>query len=911
MEALYKLRIDSPYEILEIEDIKIKSIPNEHGYLYLKCLIDDNINERYSVEASTNDKIKVYEETNDKDEEATIFNGIIQNIITIHDNGVYYLEIEALTSSSELDIEEKSRSFQDVEMSYDELINEILKDYNGYSFTQCMDRPQEIGHPLFQYKETDFEFLKRIASYIGIDIHCDIINKNNMFYFGKPVKKELVLGDDIAYKSHQNIGAYNRARAERQINFSSIEYLYYEVKTKISSETGAVVWFKNVEFYVYSYESEYINGELIYTYRLCRKSAVWQEKIHNRKLKGISLEGEVLEVSGEHVKLHLSIDENQEVSKAAWFRYAPPTGNLMYSMPIVGTSARLYFSNEMCVEPIVTGCVRTNGSSCEQFSDTSNRYFVTESDNHLDMLPGAVNFSRPGLSVNLNDDDGISLNSSSSLYAGAGSIILDAGKVLIIAKDKVTIDKNKQSTLSIENECYTDAIGVVYENGSCREAFEAFTDDEPTAGVVAAFGVAAKALLAGAVAGINATFSSLGGESAITAGDNSSIPLEGEELGKREDVEVYDSKKEYKGEYVKTQAGDDTWILGKAYPNGAGSVFVPEDTSAAIEHRGTFLNHVKTFGWAAFNTVNETIDDIKIAKDYVCAAVSSVFNKDAEYNYLSDIEYLKEDKERINEFCKDKSPYKAAYEADNSIINIAMAVDGIGSIFSAPKNAFKAGEALIGGIKVVGASEAVIDMTKISGIALEGVGSAASSIAGALEAGAGIYNMSGGSSGGIGFDDLDLDNASNKQKGNYGEHKADDNLINNQSLKDAGYDLKSVGREAPQNPNDKIVKGIDGLYENMNPDSNIKYVIDEAKFGSSKLGNTKDGVQMSNDWLTGGNTKKSRILKAVDNDKTLATKITRALEKNQVERVLSKVDSAGKVTTYRLNSEGKIIGEWP
>ena len=519
MEALYKLRIDSPYEILEIEDIKIKSIPNEHGYLYLKCLIDDNINERYSVEASTNDKIKVYEETNDKDEEATIFNGIIQNIITIHDNGVYYLEIEALTSSSELDIEEKSRSFQDVEMSYDELINEILKDYSGYSFTQCMDRPEEIGHPLFQYKETDFEFLKRIASYIGIDIHCDIINKNNMFYFGKPVKKELVLGDDIAYKSHQNIGAYNRARAERQINFSSIEYLYYEVKTKISSETGAVVWFKNVEFYVYSYESEYINGELIYTYRLCRKSAVWQEKIHNRKLKGISLEGEVLEVSGEHVKLHLSIDENQEVSKAAWFRYAPPTGNLMYSMPIVGTSARLYFSNEMCVEPIVTGCVRTNGSTCEQFSDTSNRYFVTESDNHLDMLPGAVNFSRPGLSVNLNDDDGISLNSSSSLYACAGSIILDAGKVLIIAKDKVTIDKNKQSTLSIENECYTDASGVVYENGSSREAFEAFTDDEPTAGVVAAFGVAAKALLAGAVAGINAAFSSLGGESTITAGE--------------------------------------------------------------------------------------------------------------------------------------------------------------------------------------------------------------------------------------------------------------------------------------------------------------------------------------------------------------------------------------------------------
>ncbi len=30
----------------------------------------------------------------------------------------------------------------------------------------------------------------------------------------------------------------------------------------------------------------------------------------------------------------------------------------------------------------------------------------------------------------------------------------------------------------------------------------------------------------------------------------------------------------------------------------------------------------------------------------------------------------------------------------------------------------------------------------------------------------------------------------------------------------------------------------------------IKYVIDEAKFGSSQLGKTKDGPQMSDGWLT-------------------------------------------------------------
>ncbi|KAA0745431.1 cytoplasmic protein [Bacillus sp. AY3-1] len=160
-------------------------------------------------------------------------------------------------------------------------------------------------------------------------------------------------------------------------------------------------------------------------------------------------------------------------------------------------------------------------------------------------------------------------------------------------------------------------------------------------------------------------------------------------------------------------------------------------------------------------------------------------------------------------------------------------------------------------------------------------------------------------------DNFDAKTATNKQKGNYGEIKSSDNLLNNQSLKEAGFDLKPVGKSAPTGINDKIVKGIDGLYENANQNSNIKYVIDEAKFGSSQLGKTKDGRQMSNDWLNGAKTRKSRILKAVDGDAKLASKITKALQDQEVERVLSKVDSSGNVKTFRIDAKGDIIGEWP
>ena len=139
----------------------------------------------------------------------------------------------------------------------------------------------------------------------------------------------------------------------------------------------------------------------------------------------------------------------------------------------------------------------------------------------------------------------------------------------------------------------------------------------------------------------------------------------------------------------------------------------------------------------------------------------------------------------------------------------------------------------------------------------------------------------------------------------------DDNLVNNQSLKDAGFDLKQVGRPAPTSLDDTIVKGIDGLYENQNKDSPIRYVIDEAKFGRSRLGKTEDGKQMSDEWLRGDRTKNKRILNAVDGDKELAEKIIEALDNDQVERVLTKIDADGNVRTYRLNSKGENIGTWP
>ncbi|ASL65763.1 T7SS effector LXG polymorphic toxin [Bacillus cereus] len=80
-----------------------------------------------------------------------------------------------------------------------------------------------------------------------------------------------------------------------------------------------------------------------------------------------------------------------------------------------------------------------------------------------------------------------------------------------------------------------------------------------------------------------------------------------------------------------------------------------------------------------------------------------------------------------------------------------------------------------------------------------------------------------------------------KRKGNYGEMKMDD-FFESQTY-------TRISDDRVITLDQKIVKGIDAVYENSSPPP--KYVIAEAKYNTSKLGKTNDGKQMSEDWILG------------------------------------------------------------
>ena len=133
-----------------------------------------------------------------------------------------------------------------------------------------------------------------------------------------------------------------------------------------------------------------------------------------------------------------------------------------------------------------------------------------------------------------------------------------------------------------------------------------------------------------------------------------------------------------------------------------------------------------------------------------------------------------------------------------------------------------------------------------------------------------------------------------------------------------GYLLVPIGRDAPTGLNDKIVKGIDGVYINRGAAGRESYVINETKYNTAQLGHTKTGgQQMSYTWLMNNWQRgQDRISKCVSNQNDVAQIHNGLRNGNDVLLVQTRVDINGKATYTKLTTtpnSGTVqnAGAWP
>ncbi|MED4570697.1 YwqJ-related putative deaminase [Brevibacillus agri] len=483
MTGYERIRATAPYRIKRIEDVRMEWKPNEHARLYLRGVVDDSEKVNAVLQAASDDEIHLYD--SDGKTETTIFKGIVTSVQIAHTQGVYAIELEGQSGSFQLDVTKKRRSFQQAEMTYPKLVQEVIKTYPGHNVTTSIGEGVQIGEPIIQYDETDWELLKRLASHFHAVLVSDIMEATPRFSFGLPQGKSYTLPDDVAYTASKDLLAYQKAGGDAA-GLHDTDFFTYEIESGEPYAIGDEIWFRNKRMVVSEVRARMERGLFVYTYRLSRIDGIRQGRIHNAKLSGVSLEGKVLAVKGEQVKLHLDIDKQQPKETAYWFPFAPPTGNVMYCMPQVGTSASLYFPDATGKQAVVLGCVRKNGDSCAKTGNPNIRYFGTEHGSELELAPTAltiVSGCKEPLKLTLDDHVGITLTSHKKLVLNAKEEIslYTPKRIVIQAQSQILAKKTSApSGFSLESE-YHFLGAAVHVEGRDRTTFPAY-DDEPQQG---------------------------------------------------------------------------------------------------------------------------------------------------------------------------------------------------------------------------------------------------------------------------------------------------------------------------------------------------------------------------------------------------------------------------------------------
>ena len=343
----------------KILDFQTREIPGEHARGNFRLLLSEN-------ETGINGLNAPIQLCGHGNTAGALFCGY-QEKVEIKEEGRYRIaDVQAVSGTILLDQKKCNRVFQKKAQTYMGIANTVTAD-TEHSACILPGSDMQTGGTLIQYQETDWNFLKRMASQLGLPLVPDISYYYPRFYLGLPEgeKKELgeILSCDMCFDGRY-YAVSGRCTVDRK------DFICYDVVTGTRLSLGDRVTYEGRELTVSRKKTELVRGEVIFTYRLAGSSYTWVPWEDNLDYTGMSFVGAIVGTQGEQVEVAFDID--QTAAGGNRYGFAPATGNLMYCMPQKGTKTSLYIGNGDEAQGIATGCIRTNGSTCEGTTIESN-----------------------------------------------------------------------------------------------------------------------------------------------------------------------------------------------------------------------------------------------------------------------------------------------------------------------------------------------------------------------------------------------------------------------------------------------------------------------------------------------------------------------------------------------------------
>lgn len=443
----------APYKLERIIDLKLTRKINEHTRLCFTGILQENLGEQDIHKTSPDTLVELYQQDYGMDKKL-LFKGIVSQMEIRSIQDIYYIEVEAVSLTQMLDVKLTSRSFQNPKMTYEDLINLVIRDYNGVIKDEA-SQGRKIEKMIMQYQETDWQFLMRLASRFNTGLVSYDLTDKPKLYFGvaeceKGIDVEL---EDVSYRVGKKLAGYKYASENFIPDVNEDDFVYYEVVSKQVLNIGDSVIFTGKRLFVCEATSYLENNMLKHLYRLTTQKGLSQKTFDNDKIIGLSIEGRVIGVDKDNVKAHLAIDPRQSPEEAYWIPYSTvytAEGNSgWYCMPELDDHVRIYFPTKKEADAIAIGSVRkdsdTKGNN--KLSDPDVKYFRTKSGKELMFSPSEVVITGKDneIFIRLNDKDGIELHSTKAInIISKNNLNMESeeAKVVIKAKSGIKLTCN-------------------------------------------------------------------------------------------------------------------------------------------------------------------------------------------------------------------------------------------------------------------------------------------------------------------------------------------------------------------------------------------------------------------------------------------------------------------------------------
>ena len=516
-----KIEIDGQQILWRDMKLEIDSRIGEHTIGKIKYIGSVNQLSLYDalIDRKGDKEIKILGRSNIADNtgnstEKIFLNGVINELqINEITAGALTVEITVISKSVLLDRIPRYRSFQDPTLTYLAIAEEINGNYgtNDGKIVNVGEDMQAVPRMTIQYNETDWEYLKRIASYTGQPVmaYSDKIFvgffKNmpaqipNLKYsqFGKRTKEERTYFK-ITGTEFYPVATPIKLKTRNRVSGEEVENDYYVLENKIYNEGNMLkceyILGKQTDYFVDPIPHEKIKGAVIEA-RTVHIARTDESKSNHGRSEGSSdnLEGKTIgakplnkyiekaenqnqnEKERERVKASdiavmtlnlteglLKLGENgqsfeDKYAGKSYFPYVTPysQSNTGFTpAPEANDRVALYFPSENETHALVMGAVNNDGNG--RFTDVANRnYHVGDSDFNMVLATNSLSTSAA---------ESIS-QSASNISEQAREIRETAENIANMSNNHTEIIKNKKMIAANSVSQVTQGNTIIQSNG--------------------------------------------------------------------------------------------------------------------------------------------------------------------------------------------------------------------------------------------------------------------------------------------------------------------------------------------------------------------------------------------------------------------------------------------------------------